>query len=395
MNFDSRTERRGTGSLKWDEDPKVDYPLWVADMDFRVAQPIVDALQRRVEHGIFGYELPAEDYYQSIIRWHQRRHQVEYQREWFITVPGIVPAVSAILRALTKPGDGVLLLSPCYNCFYSSIRNLQCTALECPLTQTEKEDEITFSINFEDLEKKASLSEAKVMILCSPHNPTGRVWSKDELQKIGDICLKHNVFVLSDEIHCEIVKSGIKFHSYASLGERYMSHACICTSASKTFNIAGLQNAQIICPDSALRAQIDRAVNVHEVCDVNPFGVVATQAAYDHGEEWLCALNSYVYENYQQARSFIREHLPMLRVCRMEATYLMWVDISALGVKDEVFCQQFKEQHGVWLAAGSQYGQGGENFVRINLATQRERLMQALKLVHSFIQNQGLDFSSE
>jgi len=381
MEFDKKTNRKGTGSLKWDENPAIEYPLWVADMDFKAAPCIQQALENRVKHGIFGYVIPTDSFYESVIGWHRRRHHVVYQREWIITVPGIVPAISSILRAFTKPGDHVLTLSPVYNCFYSSIRNLECKAEECVLRPVGD----TYEIDFEDFERRAEKEEVKVLLLCSPHNPSGRVWTKQELQQIGDICLKNNVFVVSDEIHCELVMPHHEFLSYATLGDKYLQHACICTSASKSFNIAGLQNAQIICPNEEYRQRIDRAVNIHEVCDINPFGMVATEAAYNQGEEWLGELCLYIWNNYQDAKAYIEREMPMLKVKKLEATYLMWVDIKALGLSDETFCEELRQKKSVWLAEGSHYGKGGEGFVRINLATQHENLMTALQKIKQYI----------
>ena len=293
----------------------------------------------------------------------------------------MVPAISSILRALTKPGDGVLTLSPVYNCFYSSIRNLQCRAEESVLRQVGD----TYQIDFDDLERRASKEDTKVLLLCSPHNPSGRVWTKEELQRIGDICLNNNVFVVSDEIHCELIMPGNEFIPYATLGDTYMQEACVCTSASKSFNIAGLQNAQIICPNEKHRKRIDRAVNIHEVCDVNPFGIVATEAAYNEGEEWLEELCQYIWRNYWDAKEYIEKEIPKLRVIKLEGTYLMWVDIRALDISDETFCRNLREQESVWLAEGSHYGKGGKGFIRINLATQHENVMIAHEKLKHYI----------
>ena len=385
FDFDIPVNRRHSGSMKWDEDPSVDLPLWVADMDFPACPAIRKALSERVAHGVFGYAMPDDAFYDSIIQWHARRHGVTYQRSWIITVPGIVPAISAILRAMTTPGDSVLTLSPVYNCFYSSIRNLQCHAEECCLIK----DGDTFRIDFDDLERRVAKPEVKVLLLCSPHNPSGRVWSATELQMIGDICLRHNVFVVSDEIHCELTMPGQCFLPYATLGTKYMEHACICTSASKAFNIAGLQNAQIIVPNDSLRRRIDRAVNIHEVCDVNPFGITATTAAYKEGEEWLDALCRYIWDNYLSAKEYIEAHLPMLHVSQLQGTYLMWVDVSAVTDNVEAFCERLKAECHVWLAAGSHYGRGGEGYVRINLATQRDNIMRGLERLKKFIDSQA------
>ena len=379
--FDQSVCRRGTGSYKWDDDASVDYPLWVADMDFEACPAILDALRKRVEHGVFGYSMPTDTFYEAIIGWHRSEHNVFYRREWMLTVPGIVPAISAILRALTSPGEGVLLFSPAYNCFYSSIRNLQCRAEESRLILSEGR----FQIDFDDLEARASLPDVRVMLLCSPHNPTGRVWTKEELTRVSQICLKHGVTVVADEIHCELTMPGQTFLPYASLGEEVLQRAIICTSASKAFNIAGLQNAQMIIADSVMRRQVDRAVNIHEVCDVNPIGIVATEAAYTGGKEWLVRLRQYIYDNYLAVSDYLSTHLPMLTVFPLEATYLLWVDISAITDDDKAFCSGLCKEKHVRFAPGSHYGTGGEGHIRINLATQRTELLEAMRLLKSYI----------
>lgn len=379
--FDVTVDRRGSGSMKWDDEPRTDFPLWVADMDFPAAPCIHEALGRRLAHGVFGYAMPTDSYYNSVMHWHRERHGVAYEREWMIVVPGVVPAISAILRAMTRPGNGVLTLSPVYNCFYSSIRNMQCRAEECELLVRDGK----YVIDFDDLERRAAKPDVRVMLLCSPHNPTGRVWTREELEAIADICLKHNVFLVSDEIHCELTMPGHTFLPLMALDHPALSHACICTSASKAFNIAGLQNAQIICPNADERSLIDRAVNIHEVCDVNPFGLVATEAAYAHGGEWLDELRCYLWTNYEILASYFGSHCRQLRVMPIEATYLMWVDIRALGISDEEFCCRLAEQQSVRLAPGSHYGQGGQGFVRINLATSRRNLLEAARRIGIFI----------
>lgn len=384
FDFDAPTNRRGSGSLKWDDAPCTDFPLWVADMDFLAAPCIREALEQRVAHGIFGYAVPTDSYYNSIVRWHESQHQVHYEQRWMIVVPGVVPAISAILRAMTREGDGVLTLSPAYNCFYSSIRNLGCRAEECQLQVREGR----YEIDFTDLERRAAKPDVSVMLLCSPHNPTGRVWSQAELEAIADICVRHDVFLVSDEIHCELTMPGHTFLPLFSLRHPVLRQACTCTSASKAFNMAGLQNAQIICASDEARARIDRAVNIHEVCDVNPFGLVATEAAYTSGAEWLHGLRHYLWDNYLAMSAYLDEHCQPLRVMPLEATYLMWVDVRALGLTDEDFCRRLIQEQGVRLAPGSHYGKGGEGYVRINLATQRERLMQAARRICEFVKGQ-------
>ena len=380
FNFDEIIERRGTSSVKWDENPDADFPLWVADMDFRAAPAVIEALQARIDHGVFGYATPSASFYDAVIGWQRRRHAVEYRREWMILVPGVVPALSAVLRAMTHPSEGVILLTPVYNCFFSSVRNMGCRAEECALVRRGD----SFAIDFDDLERRAAKDDVHVMMLCSPHNPCGRMWTREELQRIGDICLRHHVFVLVDEIHCELAMPGHTFVPYATLGEPYLQNCCICTAASKSFNIAGLQCSQVIVPDSELRSRIDRGVNIHEVCDIGPLGLLATEAAYRGGAEWLDQLLPYIWQNYTAVRQLLQTECPALGVISLEATYLMWLDISATGLTSEAFCDRLRSEHGVRLSPGTFYGADGEGYVRVNLATQRQRLLEGVARIARF-----------
>ena len=283
-DFDEVISRRGTLSYKWDSATDAEVlPLWVADMDFRTSPAIIEALQRRVAHGIFGYTRVPDAYYQAVTNWFARRHGWNIQREWMIYTSGVVPAVSAVIKALTVPGDKVLVQTPVYNCFFSSIRNNGCTLAASPLLRVGN----TWQMDFEDLERKASDPDVKVFLLCNPHNPVGRVWTREELLKAGEICSRHGVTVVSDEIHCELVYPGHAYTPFASISGDFSARAIVCISPSKAFNIAGLQIANIVVPDEEVRRKIDKAININEVCDVNPFGVTATIVAYTEGEEWL------------------------------------------------------------------------------------------------------------
>lgn len=356
-------------------------PLWVADMDFRTAKPVTDALQKRVAHGIFGYTKVPQEYYDAVIGWFGRRHGLHIEKDWIIYTSGVVPAVSAILKAMTVPGDKVLLLTPVYNCFYSSIRNNGCEAASCPLVRTRD----TYAIDFDDFEAKASDPKVKVFILCSPHNPAGRVWTREELVRMGEICLKHGVFIISDEIHCELVYPGSTHIPFASLSEDFRMNSATCISPSKAFNIAGLQIANIVAADPEIRAKIDRAININEVCDVNPFGVIATIAAYNEGEEWLKQLLAYLKGNYDFMQEFCRKNLPEFPVARLEGTYLAWMDCSVLGMASEALEEDLKEKAGIWLNAGAMYGPEGEGYQRWNLACPRTRLAEALERFRTYV----------
>lgn len=375
-DFDKLISRRGTDSYKWDSANSEEVlPMWVADMDFHTAPAIVDALRRRVEHGIFGYTRVPDGYYEAVTGWFARRHNWTVDREWIIYTSGVVPAISAIIKALTVPGDKVLVQTPVYNCFFSSIRNNGCKIMSSPLLQTGD----TYRMDFDELERKAADERVKVMLLCNPHNPAGRVWTREELMRIGDICLRHGVTVLSDEIHCELVFPGHTYTPFASLSDEFLQHSVTCISPSKAFNIAGLQIANIVCANEEMRRKIDEAININEVCDVNPFGVIATMAAYNEGEEWLKQLLEYLYENYIRMRDFCREHLPDFPIARLEGTYLIWMDCRALKMTSEELERVLIEEAALHLNAGSMYGEEGEGFMRWNIACPHARLLDGLE----------------
>ncbi|SEH73811.1 pyridoxal phosphate-dependent transferase [Akkermansia glycaniphila] len=375
-DFDEVVPRRGTASYKWDsaESPDV-LPLWVADMDFRTAPPVVEALRRRVEHGIFGYARVPQAYYDAVTGWFGRRHGWDIRREWIVYTTGVVPALSAVIQALTEPGDRVLVQTPVYNCFFSSIRNNGCEAVESPLIYADG----VYSIDFDDLERKAADPTVRLLLLCNPHNPAGRVWSREELRRVGEICLRHDVFVVADEIHCDLVFSGHAFTPFASVAEEFLLHSATCTSPSKAFNLAGLQIANIVCADEEKRRKIDRSINVNEVCDVNPFGIEALQAAYNEGEEWLDALREYLFDNYGVLKDYFDGHFPHLPVLPLEGTYLAWIDCSALNLSSGAIEEMLLEKGKVWINAGGMYGGAGESFIRINLACPRQVLKDGLE----------------
>lgn len=379
-NFDELTLRRDTGSYKWDSasDPDT-IPLWVADMDFRTAPAITEALRRRVDQGIFGYVKVPQSYFDALSSWFDRRHGWSIDRNDVIYTTGVVPAISAIIRALADPGDGVILQTPAYNCFFSSIRNNGCRPVANPLLRHETSDGFTYGINFRQLEEQVLDPANKLMILCNPHNPSGRVWTRAELEKIRDICRKGGVTVISDEIHCELVHPGYRYVPYLTVDP----DAVACVSPSKAFNTAGLQIANIVAPVGGMRGRIDRAININEVCDVNPFGVIALQEAYNNGGGWLDALNEYLYGNYRYLRSEIARRVPMLRVCESESTYLAWIDIRALSMPAEEVERLAREKGKVWVNAGTMYG--GEGYVRINYACPRERLREGLERFMEFV----------
>ena len=378
-NFDELVERRGTGCVKWDEisDPDV-LPLWVADMDFKAAPAIQEAIRKRAEHGVFGYTVVEDDYYEAVISWFRRRHNWDIRREEILYTTGVVPAMSVAIKALTMPGEKVLILSPDYNCFFSSVRNNGCEVLETILRRTGD----TFEVDFEDFEAKCADEKTTVFLLCNPHNPCGRVWTKTELERMNDICMKHGVKVISDEIHCELVMPGYQFQPFAAVSEACRQNSVILNSPSKSFNIAGLQAANIICAQPEWRRRLDRAININEVCDLNPFGPVALIAAYNESEDWLDALNEYLWGNYQMLCTFAAEHLPQWKVCRLEGTYLPWIDITATGISSQDYCDDLLSETKVWVNPGTMYGAlSGEGYIRMNIACPRSRLLEALERI--------------
>lgn len=383
-DFDELIDRHGTGSVKWDENGSGDpnskdvIPLWVADMDFKAAPPILEAVCQRAEHGVFGYTVVEDNYYEAIISWFHRRHGWTILREEILYTTGVVPAMSVAIKALTMPGEKVLILSPDYNCFFSSIRNNGCEVLETVLRRTGD----TFEVDFEDFEAKCADEKTTVFLLCNPHNPCGRVWTKTELMHMNDICMKYGVKVVSDEIHCELIMPGHKFQPFAAVSEQCRQNSVILNSPSKSFNIAGLQAANIICSQPEWRRRIDRAININEVCDLNPFGPVSLIAAYNESEDWLDALNIYLWENYQALCSFAAEHLPDWKVCRLEGTYLPWIDITAIGMKSQDYCDGLFNKAKVWVNPGTMYGPcSGEGYIRLNIACPRSRLLEALERI--------------
>lgn len=382
-DFDKTIDRRATNSYKWDSAPEGVLPMWVADMDFRTAPAIIDSLQKRVAHGIFGYTRVPDAYYDAVTSWFSRRHGWDIDREWIIYTSGVVPAVSAVIKALTVPGDKVIVQTPVYNCFFSSIRNNGCEIVSNPLRRTAD----TYEMDFDALERCAADPRAKVMLLCNPHNPAGRVWTPDELTRLGNICLRNGVTVVADEIHCELVYQGFKYTPFASLSDAFLHRSVTCVSPSKAFNIAGLQIANIVAFDNDLRSRIDKAININEVCDVNPFGVAATIAAYNEGEEWLNQLVGYLHGNYEAMAEFCRRELPEFPITRLEGTYLVWMDCSSLGMPSDALEHALLDDARLWLNAGTMYGAEGEGYMRWNIACPRSVMLDGLNRFLNFVRS--------
>lgn len=377
-DFSRPTDRRGTDSYKWDSAPEADIiPLWVADMDFETFPAITEALQRRVAHGIFGYTRVPEAYYEAVCRWFKKRHGWHINREDIIYTSGVVPAVSAVIKALTLPGDQVIVQGPVYNCFFSSIRNNGCEMVSNSLIYNK--EELRYEIDFDDLERKLKHERARLMLLCNPHNPGGRVWTRDELTRVAELCCKYGVRVVSDEIHCELTLYDNEYVPFGSLPDELSRDSITCCSPSKAFNTAGLQIANIVCRDAEVRNRIDRAININEVCDVNPFGVIALQAAYsDEGYEWLTQLRKYISANYDLLLERFARELPKCKVMRMEGTYLAWIDCSELHISSDEIEEMLMHENKVWVNAGSMYGAEGAAFIRINMACTSELLNEGI-----------------
>ena len=380
FNFDQCPDRRGTESVKWDLYPGT-LPMWVADMDFPVAPPVKAALQKRLDHGVFGYELVPDAYYEAIGKWFAGRHGWEgIGRENIVPTTGVIAAYSAAIKAMTVPGDKVLVQTPCYNAFFPAIRNNKCEQLVSPLLY----DGTRCIVDWDDFEAKAA--QAKVFLLCNPHNPVGRVWTREELLLMGEICRRNNVFVVADEIHCELTYPGHDYTPWATLPEQYVLNSVSCISPTKAFNIAGIQIANIFAKDPAVLAKMDRAINDNECCDVNVFGVTALMAAYNEGGPWLDELRNYLWHNARTVSCYLEDELPQVNVLPLEGTYLMWLDCRGalkpgepLEGFSERFANHLRENHGLVLSTGTIYGAAGEGFERLNIACPRTRLLDGLE----------------
>ena len=378
-NFDQCPDRRGTESVKWDLYPGT-LPMWVADMDFAVAPEIREALQKRLDHGVVGYELVPDDYYEIMGRWFASRHGWEgIGRENMVPTTGVIAAYSAAIKAMTVPGDKVMVMTPCYNAFFPAIRNNKCVQLDCPLRFNGKQ----YIVDWDLFEQCAG--QARVLLLCNPHNPVGRVWTREELLLMAEICRRNGVFVISDEIHCELTYPGHDYTPWATLPAEYVKNSVSCISPTKAFNIAGIQIANIYAANPEILKKMDRAINDNECCDVNIFGVTALKAAYGKGGPWLDALRNYLYHNARTVCCFLEDELPGVVVPPLEGTYLMWLDCRwALrhGEPLEGFSERLaaflREKHGLTLSTGTIYGASGEGFERLNIACPRTRLLDGL-----------------
>ena len=371
--FDRPVDRRNTGSLKWDvQDGEL--PMWVADMDFQTAPAVREAIRARAEHGIFGYSIVPEEWYRAYISWWKNRHGFGMERDWLIFCTGVVPAISSMVRKLTTPAEKVLLMTPVYNIFFNSILNNGRQVLESRLVY----DGTEYHIDFEDLERKLADPQTTLMLLCNPHNPIGKIWDRETLERIGVLCRKHHVVVVSDEIHCDLTAPGRDYVPFASVSEDCRDNSVTCIAPTKAFNIAGLQTAAVCVPNSVLRHKVWRGLNTDEVAEPNAFAVDAAIAAFTKGGEWLDALRAYLEDNKTLVKEFVKRELPGLHVVPSEATYLLWVNLGSRETSAEDVAEFIRRKTGLYLSAGNPFGGDGGRFLRLNAACPRTVLEDGL-----------------
>jgi cystathionine beta-lyase len=350
-------------------------PMWVADMDFKTAPEIQNAIIERAKHGVFGYSIIPDEWYQAYMDWWKKRHSFDIQKDWLIFCTGVVPAISSVVRKLTTPAEKVLIQTPVYNIFFNSIINNGRQVLESPL----KYDGEKYQIDFEDLEEKLSDPQTTLMILCNPHNPVGKIWNKEELQRIGELCYKHHVIVVSDEIHCDLTAPGCNYIPFASVSEKCRENSVTCVAPTKAFNLAGLQTASVIVPNEIIRHKVWRGLNTDEVAEPNAFAVDAAIAAFTKGEKWLDELREYIFENNKVVTEFLKCNVPDIKVVPSEATYLLWLDCSNITDCATELADFIREKTGLYLSEGSQYGKAGDMFLRMNIACSRKVLLDGLE----------------
>ena len=366
-------DRKNTGSLKWDV-PDGELPMWVADMDFRTAPAVTEAIAERAAHGIFGYTVVPDEWYEAYQTWWSSRHHFEIEKDWLIFCTGVVPAISSIVRKMTTVAEKVVVMTPVYNIFFNSILNNGRNVLESRL----KLENGVYEIDFGDLEEKLSDPQASLLLLCNPQNPAGRIWDRETLERIGDLCVKHHVLVLSDEIHCDLVKPGMEYVPFASVSENCRMNSITCVAPTKAFNIAGIQTSAVIVPDETIRHKVNRGLNTDEVAEPNVFAAIAPVAAFMHGGEWLDELNAYLWQNRKRAEEYIDSEIENVTAIRGEATYLLWIDCRKVTEDSDQLSGFIRKQTGLYVSSGEEY-HNGDGFLRMNLACPRARLEDGLK----------------
>ena len=373
-DFDTVVNRRGTTSVKWDILKENELPMWVADMDFKAAPEILQAIQNRMDNGVFGYSIIPEEWAQSYVNWWKTRHDFEMDPSWLCYSTGVIPVLSSAVRKFTTPNDNVVIQTPVYNVFFNSVVNNGRRVLESPLVYKDGE----YSMDLEDLEKKLSDPQTTMMILCNPHNPVGKIWDKETLAKIGELCWKYNVLVVSDEIHCDITDPDVSYVPFASVSDHCRYNSITALAPTKAFNIAGIQSAAAMAANPNLRHKIWRALNTDEVGEPNAFSIAATIAAFNHGARWLDELRSYIYENKQIACKFVKENIPSIHIVPSKATYLLWLDCSAFCTDSVKLANEIRRKTGLFLSNGTQYGEAGKTFLRMNIACPKTLLLDGL-----------------
>lgn len=374
FNFDFNPERKGTNSLKWDIE-NGELPMWVADMDFETAPAVIKAVEDRAKHGVFGYTIVPDGWYDAIIGWWKRRHDFAIEKEWLQFCTGIVPAISCLVKRVTNHGDRVAVMTPAYDIFYHSVENAGRTVAECRL----KYKDGRYSINFKELEEVLSHPLTTMLIFCNPHNPTGNIWSRDEIERVGKLCKKHGVVVLSDEIHCDLTMPGFGYIPFASVSDECRELSITCISASKAFNIAGLQSAAVVVPNKSLREKVVRGLNSDEVAEPNCFAVDSVIAAFNEGEEWLDGLRQYLARNRSKVYDYLEKNVPEVKAVKADATYLVWIDCGKICIDTDELCGFIREKTGLILSSGSQYRGDGASFLRMNTACNRQKIEDGLQ----------------
>lgn len=378
-NFDKVVERRNTGSIKWDVKEN-ELPMWIADMDFEIMPEIKEALMNKLNTNVYGYEKENDEFFNSYIRWWRVRHNVEINKDWFIFSSGVVASLSSIVRKLTTPGENVIVQTPVYNCFFTSIRNNGRNVLDNPLVYHNYK----YSIDYDDLEKKLAIGNTTLMILCNPHNPVGHMFTYEELEKIGLLCKRHHVVLVVDEIHCDMVDPGYHYTSALSV-KSILDNIVVCLAPSKTFNIAGLQGSVVVVPNENLRFKVWRGINTDEVGEPNAFVQTAHIAAYNYGDKWVDELNQYIYNNKEYITSEIEKYLPNLHIIKSHSLYLMWIDISYYSNDSLKFTQDLRKKTGLYVSSGHVYEGCGKNFIRVNLATTLNNVKSCAKRLKEFL----------
>ncbi|AOZ92041.1 MalY/PatB family protein [Paenibacillus crassostreae] len=386
MDFNQPTHRNQSASVKWDGIENIfgvtdALPMWVADMDFTAPPSVIHAFQERLTHGIFGYSLQTDSYFQAIIDWMKRRHQWQIDKDWIVYSPGVVPALSLIVQAFTEPGDKVIIQPPVYPPFYQVVENHDRELIQNPLRMVDGK----YSMDLAQLESQID-DQVKMLILCSPHNPVGRVWTREELEPLAELCIRRNILVVSDEIHSDLLFNKGTHIPYALLSEEAKDLSIICTAPSKSFNIAGLHTSNIIIPNSEIRSKFKKTLQKYALDNISPFGLIATEAAYNEGEEWLDECLLYIRSNMEYVKQYIDTHIPELHVTLPEATYLLWIDFRELGMSTKDLTSFLLKEVKLIGNSGSSFGKEGDGFIRLNLGCQRTIVEEAMKRLNKAIQ---------